>query len=396
LKRLLVTTLALAAALTVYTGASASTTRPLPPLQLPAATLTAPADPNSFDFVAGGDNRPASHGEPMTPSTSEIFTEMGLLGAPFAIWTGDAIEGYDDSKAEVDGEYASFKSLAALARTPIVAIPGNHEIGFDPSFADRYIKDMGPLYGSFDYGNSHFIGLDSTPVESDGKIHEGTIDPDQLTWLKADLAANQDAANIFVFFHHYMYGPSDPDSPKASDTGLADTATRDMLHQLFVQYHVRAVFNGHEHMFRHVIKDGIEYFIAGNAGAPLDVAPEDGGFLGYTLVHVTGKTIGFQNLTPWTLIARTVSGNDGIAKTAVIALDTYEYGDIALNGVTVDMPTAPSYTVSAASSYKSKSTTVPVSVVRVDPGPNGTSTVVLSLKAKAHKTTMITVTAAPS
>jgi 3',5'-cyclic AMP phosphodiesterase CpdA len=381
------------ALMAICQSAQASTTKPLPPLPLPAHAVAPPAALGSFTFVAGGDNRPTTHGEPMPPSTDEIFKEIGLIRPPFVIWTGDEIEGYDDTPAEADAEYKDFLGLAADAQTPIYGIPGNHEISFDPALQAVYTRDMGPLYGSFDYDGSHFIGLDSTPIESDGKIHEGTIDPDQLAWLKADLAANQDAANIFVFFHHYMYGLQDPDSTKPSDTGFGDPAERDAMHQLFLQYHVRAVFNGHSHMSYHIQKDGIDYYIAGNAGAPMDAAPEDGGYLGYMLVTVVGSNVTARNLMPWTLFTRTISGNDGKSSTAQIAVSAFCYGNIDLGGVTVSMPPAASYTATAVTRYKGKAPPAPVTVASVVPGPGNTSLVTLDVPAKAARTTYVTVTA---
>ena len=332
----------------------------------------------------------------MPPSAEEIFKEISLIRPPFIIWTGDEIEGYDDTTAEADAEYKDFLSLAAVAQTPVFGIPGNHEISFDPALQAVYMADIGPLYGSFDYDGSHFIGLDSTPIEADGKIHEGTIDPDQLAWLKADLSANQTANNIFVFFHHYMYGPADPDAATPSDTGFADPAERDMLHQLFVQYHVRAVFNGHSHCSYHVQKDGVDYYIAGNAGAPMDVDPEDGGYLGYNLVTVSGSKATVRNLIPWTLLTRTISGNDGVSTTAQIAVSAYCHGNIDLRGVTVSMPQSPSYTATALTRYKGKSPAADVSVVNVAPGSNGTSEVTLDVPAKSARTTYITLTTANS
>jgi hypothetical protein len=378
-----------------FSYSSASTTKPLAPLALPENTFTGPTSPGEFTFVAGGDNRPPGHGDPMPPSCGEIFTEIGIIHPDLVIWTGDEIEGYDDTLADADGEYKSFLALAGSAGVPIVAIPGNHETAFVPALEAVYKQDMGALYGSFDYGGSHFIGLDSSPVEPDGKVHDQSISPEELDWLKADLAANQDATNIFVFFHHYMFGMVDPDNPKSKDTGLADPAQRDVLHQLFVQYHVRAVFNGHAHLSYHVNKDGIDYYIAGNAGAPMDAAPENGGYLGYTLVHVDGAKIWTENMIPWTVLLRTVSGNDGKSKTAQVAVSNYSFSDLDLRGVSVIMPKATGYVAAAETRYKGKSPAVDIAIDHVEPGPTSkTQRVVLAFKSTQARTTYITVSAA--
>ncbi len=310
----------------------------------------------------------------------------------FVIWTGDCIEGYGDSASDADGEYSTFLGLAKLCGVPVINVPGNHELADGPVMLNCYRRDMGPEYGSFDYGGSHFIGLNSTPIVG-GESAAGTIDPDQLAWLKADLEANKSAVNIFVFFHHFMYGPTDPDTPDVPGTGMASVAKRDELHALFKQYGVRAVFNGHSHMFYHVVKDGIDYFIAGNAGAPLDAAPENGGFLGYTLVHVAGKAVTTDNVCPWTLSTRTVSGADGKARQAVVEVSSYAFENLPVEGISVRMPAAPSYSVTGFYTTKKKTKPVDVAIDHTAKNSDGSESVHLSFELTHARTTVITVAA---
>ena len=277
--------------------AVASTTHLLVPAPTHDAVLAPPADPDHFTFVVSGDNRSTGHGYPMPPVWAEICREIGWIHPAFLLTTGDAIEGYGDTVAEANAEYDVFLADDALADIPVFCAPGNHEFSLDANLLPVYEKRIGKLYGSFDYGNSHFVAVNTNAALPDGTIKGGAIDDAQMAWLESDLAANQGAKNIFLFLHHYVFGPPDPDTPDI-DTGFVDTAGRDKFHALMVKYKVRAVFCGHNHIYWHQVKDGVDYFISGGGGAPLDASPENGGYLHYVVFTVDGSKFTTQILQP--------------------------------------------------------------------------------------------------
>ncbi len=209
---------------------AADTTRPLAPLPAtPEIRKVVPAvDPDHFAFVLAGDNRAAGRNLPMPPTAGRIFEEMRLLQPALAVWTGDSIYGSDDSVGEADAEYDAFLSLAALSKTPIYNAPGNHEIFDRPELAALYKKRMGRLYGSFDYGHSHFIALNTEEIGLGGGIGK-----EQRDWLERDLEANKNAAHIFAFTHHPLFA--------RTKEGFSDLANRDDIHKLFVKYGIKHV-----------------------------------------------------------------------------------------------------------------------------------------------------------
>ena len=257
------TCLSLLALLAIALPCGASSTEPLAPLPagLGAQTVSPPADPNHFTFVVAGDNRAAGRNVPQPPTLDRIFTEMRLLQPPLALWTGDCIYGSEETVGEAEAEYNIFLNLAAQSLTPIYNAPGNHEIFDRPEMAALYRKKMGKLYGSFDYGASHFIALD------------------------------------FVFMHHPLF-------PKEAKEGWADAANRIDVHNLFVKYGVKHVFSGHEHLYYKSVHDGINYYVTGGAGAPTDASPEDGGFQHFILFEVDGDKVTPTLLQPWRLFAQ--------------------------------------------------------------------------------------------
>src|SRR6202022_4635783 len=70
------------------------------------------------------------------------------------------------------------------------------------------------------------------------------------------------------------------------------------LHQLFLQYPVKAIFAGHEHLFDHRTRDGIEYFVSGGAGAPLYAPPDKGGFSHYLVMRMRGDKMEYSLIEP--------------------------------------------------------------------------------------------------
>jgi hypothetical protein len=315
------------------------TSRPLPPLPVATASRLLPApDPDHFLFAVAGDNRSAGRGVPMPPTSRQIFSEYRLLRPAFSLWTGDTIYGSEESVGEAEAEWDGFLAAAEQSRIPIFNTPGNHEISERQELADLYLRKAGPLYGSFDYGHCHFIAIDTEEVG-----RKVGIGPAQQAWLQSDLAANRQAANIFVFMHHPIF-------PTRPGAGWADTTNRDAVHRLFVQYGVGYVFEGHEHLFSEATHDGIHYVVTGGAGAPNEQGPEAGGFEHYLLVAVNGREVAITVVAPWRLFSEVGAVRPDGSCTARV--DNYDAADFS---VVVEFPTdalAGHAAASAAFAYK--------------------------------------------
>lgn len=353
----------------------ADSTRPLRPLPIEAAGSRAsqPADPNRFSFIVAGDNRSAGRGIPPPPTAERIFTEIHLLHPAFVLWTGDTIYGSEEPVAEARTEYDSFLNQAAQAAAPIYNAPGNHEIYDRPEMADLYISRMGPLYGSFDYGNTHIIALDTEEIGSHGGI--GT---EQMAWLRQDLAVHKQAAHLIAFMHHPLF-------PKDAKEGFASSDNRDALHRLFVENNVRNVFSGHEHLFYKSEHDGVTYWVSGGGGAPTDAPVDEGGFQHYLRVEVDGANLTVTVLQPWRLFA-TVEQNatDGSAAGLLSnynACDLPMYLEFPANAV----PSGSS--VAAAWTYKGKTHPLDATIVPSS-GANSVTVRVVVPKNRAARVTI--------
>lgn len=277
--------------------------------------IAPPADSEHFMFAVAGDNRSTGHSVSMPPTARQVFSELRLLQPAFCLWSGDTIYGYDDTAGEVRSEYAAFLSEATASETPVICAPGNHEINNRKDMEDLYEATMGPLYGSFDYGRSHFIAIDTE--EAGGQSGVG---PAQLQWLRDDLSAHR-GANIFVFSHHPLF-------PHKKTSGFSDQANRDEVHRLFVQYAVKCVFSGHEHLYYRSEHDGVTYVVTGGAGAPSELPPDKGGFQHYILVYVNGSEVTMSILEPWRIFSEYGPALPDGSCTA--RLDNYAASDLSL------------------------------------------------------------------
>ena len=78
-----------------------------------------------------------------------------------------------------------------------------------------------------------------------------------------DLAGNHEF--IVVTFHNPMYSVR-AERPDRWAQGESLVAT---FHDLFIEYGVDIVFNGHDHMYYRTVRDEIYYVVTGGGGAPL-------------------------------------------------------------------------------------------------------------------------------
>lgn len=123
----------------------------------------------------------------------------------------------------------------------IFNLPTNGEAGGVPSGTEKYY--------SWNFGNVHFISLDSYSVP---RSTTGAM----ATWLQADLAANT-LPWVVAYWHHppYTKGSHDSDNPLIYDFELVDM--RQNIVPILEQYGVDLVLNGHSHCYeRSYLIDG--------------------------------------------------------------------------------------------------------------------------------------------
>ena len=160
--------------------------------------------------------------------------------AQFFAMGGDIVNNSHDADSHDLDQwiYAMDLPKEDLMNSVFMPVAGNHD-KLNETFANRYDIDyqgstQRGAYYSFDYGNVHFVGLNTN--ESGDTLNV------QLEWLKQDLA-NTDAQWKIIMMHK---GPiSTGDHSNDSDV----KAIREVVLPIMAQYEVDVVLQGHDHVY---------------------------------------------------------------------------------------------------------------------------------------------------
>ena len=157
------------------------------------------AGPGPFSFLVFGDS-----GADSAEQLSLVQSMMAEPDVAFAVHVGDL--------AYASGAFAEFESNHYAPNAPLMrqlalfSTPGNHDYVTDSAapylagvvtpLSGVPVSDSGRYY-SFDWGNAHFVSLDSNLLMTSSAQQ-------MLAWLDSDLAATRQHWRI-VFLHHPPY-----------------------------------------------------------------------------------------------------------------------------------------------------------------------------------------------
>jgi hypothetical protein len=223
---------------------------------------TAVASGTPFSFLLFGDTRVG-----YSPHEQVIAAALAEEVA-FAIHTGDLV-----SDGEVFEQWDDFFAIEQplLERVPLYPVVGNHDEynGDALLFRDAFALPGEELYYSFDYGNAHFVVLDSH-VNTLLACYVGEVgvlnclDEEQAAWLEADLREACARPEIDLNFLLIHVGPY---TSKADRVGNGHLRA---LMPLFEETGVAAILSGHDHYYeRGRSENEIPYVVSGGGGAPL-------------------------------------------------------------------------------------------------------------------------------
>jgi uncharacterized protein (TIGR03437 family) len=238
-----------------------------------AATLKAAqyrfrtAAPGKFSFLAFGDT-----GENSAPQRQVMGAMIDEPNIAMAIHTGDLAYPHG-SFSQYESSYFSVNA-AKMSNLPLFPTPGNHDYLGDggaaylashaPPECDVPGDDNGRYY-SYNWGDAHFVSLDSNllPYDAGNRM---------LEWLQRDLAQTRKFWKI-VYFHHPPY----PTGHHRNDPFSA--IARHRVVPILESAGVQIVIGGHEHGFErtHPLCAGqpvttgpsTTYVITGGGGASL-------------------------------------------------------------------------------------------------------------------------------
>lgn len=186
----------------------------------------------AFTFYAVGDiGEPVEDGG--TPDLLGEALRLHIDSFKFGLLLGDII--YPDGKSELYDSNLFQYFGQVFPYVPVFPVLGNHD-WHEPD--ENYVKEWklpgNEHYYSFDYGNAHFVGLDTKMGDT---LYEEEA---QLKWLKEDLSNVGDEKQWkIVFLHHNG----------KSCTYKKDYAATVSLYPIFEEYGVDLVLNGHAHTY---------------------------------------------------------------------------------------------------------------------------------------------------
>ncbi len=264
-----------------------------------AFTTAAPTDDFSFMFMGdihvGYNTNSAGVWRQLLDQALSNYPDL-----KFTLQVGDLV----DETTDVTQWEEFFNTEAGVFdHIPLLPAIGNHEfedaIIYLKSFA---LPQNGPEglkehHYSFDYGNAHFVVLDSNMMGSEGALSEAG-----LNWLESDLR-NSDKTWKFVMFHHPPYGV---DSRDVTQGNMIKSSWAPIMEQNGVDM----AFVGHQHFYMRTYPisggeiqeqtEGITY-VLGNAGNKTYLNPEEHDYItkifegtnstSYTIIDIDGDVL---------------------------------------------------------------------------------------------------------
>jgi Icc protein len=160
------------------------------------------ASTGGFSFVQISDSHIGFSKAPNTDVTGTLRETVSRINSlrqspVLLLHTGDL------THLSKPAEFDTVDQIVRGVKTQYAAyVPGEHDVFTDDgkSYLDRYGKGtVGDGWQSFDYQGVHFIGLVNVRNLGAGKL--GALGPDQLAWLKQDVAKLTDSTPLVVFAH---------------------------------------------------------------------------------------------------------------------------------------------------------------------------------------------------
>lgn len=232
-----------------------------------------------YKYIILGDNRDGYD------TFKQIIEQVNGENPVFVIGNGDFVF------SGKPNQYRLFDKIVSKISTTFCTTLGNHDIR--GSGRSTYTMLYGPAYYSFDFADSHFAFVDSSP----GWSEKQAISDEQYTWLERDLKKAQGKGKrIYVITHIPPHDPRSGVTPneipnyvdevkngenwaerkldnynenKDMEHGFQDPQEAAKFENLMSTYHVDTVYLSHIHSYFDYTKDGVRYLITGGAGAEL-------------------------------------------------------------------------------------------------------------------------------
>jgi Icc protein len=227
------------------------------------SSQAAPAD---FTFVQISDSHIGFSKDPNKNVTGTLQKAIDKVNAlsnrpEFLIHTGDL------THLSKPGEFDTVSEILKSAKTGrTLYVPGEHDVFSDDgkSYLERYGKGtMGTGWHSFDHKGVHFVGLVNVANLKPGGL--GTLGPEQLDWLKNDVAGLGSSTPVVVYAHVPLWTVYPKWGWGTEDSGQALAYLK--------RFGSVTVLNGHIHQVLQKVEGNVTFHTARSTAFP---QPEPG------------------------------------------------------------------------------------------------------------------------
>ncbi len=155
-----------------------------------------------FSFIQLSDAHVGFNGPPDPLGTKAFERAVEMVNQlpqrpDLVLFTGDLTHDSEDKDVHSQ-RMKQFMEISKRINAPLIkCVPGEHDAGLDNGAL--YRDFLGESYYSFDHRGVHFIALDNVSRA------KPEIGPEQLAWLKKDLARFHKSTPIVVFTHRPLF-----------------------------------------------------------------------------------------------------------------------------------------------------------------------------------------------
>ncbi|MFZ0282236.1 MAG: metallophosphoesterase [Bacteroidales bacterium] len=215
----------------------------------------------------------------------QLAKQINKLRPDFVLTGGDMIytaKNVNDKKAGIlfdlmDNEFKKF-------RMPVYLTMGNHEnvgiteeSGIDKTnpmwgknmYESRYTK----RYYTFEFNGWKFFILDGIKILEKEKNYTQGVDSVQMEWIRNELVTMDKSVPVIISIHSPLINPH---AISSSDSEALSANSAAILN-MFRDYNLRMVLEGHTHLYMDLFFKGVSYVSGGSTAWGTDSA--DKGFL---------------------------------------------------------------------------------------------------------------------
>jgi hypothetical protein len=214
-----------------------------------------------FSFLQISDSHIGFNKDP-NPDARVTFREAVAKIAALPVKPAFIIHTGDITQLSKPQEFDDADQILKEAGLDAFHVPGEHDMldeGQGKAYLDRYGKgSQGDGWYSFDHSGVHFVGLINVKNLKAGGM--GSLGPDQIAWLKTDLAGRSASQPIVVFTHMPMWAAYQPWGWGTDD---ADQALA-----LLARFGSVTVLNGHIHQVMQKVEGNVSFHTARSTAFP--------------------------------------------------------------------------------------------------------------------------------